>query len=96
MYNIAEDVDRYTCFNDDPRLYEDIDCKTPVANDTFDCLKGCWGDPVIEEGQTYTLNSDRRCTYKIYFWDKTETKRNLLFEYLGYEEVQYLEDGSVD
>ena len=41
MYNIAEDIDRYTCFNDDPRMYDDIICKTLVSNDTFDCYNGC-------------------------------------------------------
>ena len=71
LYNIAEDVERFTCFNDDPRAYEDMDCKTPVSNDTFDCLVGCFGTPEVEEGETYTLNADRRCTYKINFWNKT-------------------------
>jgi len=69
-YNIAEDIEKNTCFNEDPRLYEDIECKTLVSNDTFDCLKGCWGTPDIEEGQTIALGPDRFCSYKINFKHK--------------------------
>ena len=59
---------------------------------------GCFGIPEIEEGQTYTLNADRRCTYKVNFWNRTAVReglsRKLLFDYIGQEiPVQTDEDG---
>ena len=85
-YNIAEDIERYTCFNDDPRAYEDIECKTQVSNDTFECYRGCIGTPDISEGQTIRLGADRRCIYKINFWNKDDlTVKKLLFEDQGQE-----------
>ena len=85
VYNIAENVERFTCFNDDPRLYEDIECKTPTANDTFDCFSGCQGTPELVEGMTYSLEADRRCVYKVNFWNKTTTSQKLLFSRQGQE-----------
>ena len=75
VYNIAEGIDRYTCFNEDPRLGvddgEEIDCKTPLSNDTFDCYRGCSGRPEISEGATIKLGFDTHCTYKINLRNKT-------------------------
>ena len=82
VYNIAEDIDRYTCGADDPRLYEDIQCKTKVSNDTFQCYNGCPENHRIQEGETYSLEADRLCSFKVDFWDKEgslETVRKLLF-----------------
>ena len=71
VYNVAEDIDRYTCANDDPRAYDKgLDCKTKIANDTFDCYSGCSGTPKLTEGLSYELAPDRRCTYRVDFWDK--------------------------
>ena len=85
-YNIAEDIERYWCFNDDPRLYDDIQCITLLSNDTFDCYKAnqCVGNPNLEEGQTVVLEPDRRCQYKINYWNKDDvTQRKLLFADVG-------------
>ena len=83
-YNIAEDVEKDTCFSEDPRLQEDIVCKTLVSNDTWTCLRGCWGSPEIKERQTVALGPDRYCSYKINFDYKDDPEpRKLLFEYTG-------------
>ena len=60
----------------DPRAEEDIDCKTKVSNNTFDCGT-CEnnGHVTLEEGQTYTLGADLRCTYKVDFHNKTNTEK---------------------
>lgn len=79
VYNVGEEIERYTCFDVDPRAEEDIECRSKVSNDTFDCFQGCTGNPPISEGNTYKLKKDRRCTYRIDFWDKTTTVRKLLF-----------------
>ena len=75
VYNIAEGIDRYTCFNEDPRLGvddgEEIDCKTHLSTDTFDCYRGCSGRPEISEGATIKLGFDTHCTYKINLRNKT-------------------------
>ena len=81
VYNIAEDVERFTCFNEDPRALEDIDCRTLLSNDTFDCYS-CQGNPSIKEASKVTLQSDFRCSYKVELWDKGAV-RTLLFEDLG-------------
>ena len=88
VYNIAEYVDAKTCFNDDPRLYEDIECKTPLLNDTFDC-NSCAGQTEIGEGQTIQLAADQRCTYRVNFWNKKSlAKRQILFTHPSAKESQ--------